>query len=85
MKSVNGQTICLCFCLVRLLLIWPRFRTPKWRMVINHESELIWRELVRVYRNFSIQKATAVPITGVCMPWGFQEVEAPRFQDSRHM
>jgi len=34
-KSVNGQAICLCFCLVRRLLIWPRFRTPKWRMIIK--------------------------------------------------
>ena len=25
------------------------------------------------------------PITGLDMPWGFQEVEAPRFQDNRHM
>jgi hypothetical protein len=74
-KSVNGQAICLCFCLVRLLLIWPRFRTPKWRMVINNESELIWRELVRAYRNFSIQKGKAIPITGVYRPWGFHEVE----------
>jgi len=27
----------------------------------------------------------ANPITGLDRPWGFQEVEAPRFQDSRHM
>ena len=25
------------------------------------------------------------PITGLDRPWGFQEVEVPRFQDSRHM
>jgi len=25
------------------------------------------------------------PITGLDRPWGFQEVEAPIFQDSRHM
>ena len=25
------------------------------------------------------------PITGLDRPWGFQELEAPRFQDSRHM
>ena len=25
------------------------------------------------------------PIRGLGRPWGFQEVEAPRFQDSRHM
>ena len=26
-----------------------------------------------------------IPITGLDRPWGFQEVEAPRFQDNRHM
>jgi len=25
------------------------------------------------------------PITGLDKPWGFQEVEAPRLQDNRHM
>ena len=30
-------------------------------------------------------KVKAIPFTGVARPWGFQEVEAPRFQDSRHM
>jgi hypothetical protein len=25
------------------------------------------------------------PFTGLSKPWGFQEFEAPRFQDSRHM
>jgi hypothetical protein len=25
------------------------------------------------------------PITGLDRPWGFQEVEAPRFLDNRHM
>jgi len=25
------------------------------------------------------------PITGLDRPWGFQEVEAPRFQDNRHV
>ena len=30
-------------------------------------------------------KGNSNPITGLDRPWGFQEVEAPRFQDSRHM
>ena len=30
-------------------------------------------------------KGKAIPITGLDRPWGFQEVEAPRFQDNRHM
>ena len=29
-------------------------------------------------------KGKSNPITGLDRPWGFQEVEAPRFQDSRH-
>ena len=32
-----------------------------------------------------ISKRQSNPITGLDRPWGFQEVEAPRFQDSRHM
>jgi len=30
-------------------------------------------------------KSRSNPITGLDRPWGFQEVEAPRFQDNRHM
>jgi len=31
------------------------------------------------------KKGKSNPITGLDRPWGFQEVEAPRFQDNRHM
>ena len=31
------------------------------------------------------KKKQSNPITGLERPWGFQEVKAPRFQDSRHM
>ena len=34
------------------------------------------------YYTFIVSKSN--PITGVDRPWGFQEVEAPRFQDNRH-
>ena len=30
-------------------------------------------------------KGKSIPYTGLGRPWGFQEVEAPRFQDNRHM
>jgi len=30
-------------------------------------------------------KGKGNPITGLDKPWGFQEFEAPRFQDNRHM
>jgi len=31
------------------------------------------------------KKVKSDPITGLDRPWGFQEVDAPRFQDNRHM
>ena len=33
----------------------------------------------------TLYKGKAFPLTGLDRPGGFQEVEAPRFQDSRHM
>ena len=30
-------------------------------------------------------KGKAIPFTGLDRPWGFQDVEAPRFQDNRHI
>jgi hypothetical protein len=38
--------------------------------------------LAHVYK---FQKALSNPCTSLDRPWGFQEVEAPRFQDNRHM
>jgi len=32
-----------------------------------------------------LHNVKAVPLQAWTRPWGFQEVEAPRFQDSRHM
>ena len=34
---------------------------------------------------FVMKKQYSCPITGLDRPWGFQETEAPRFKDSRHM
>jgi len=34
---------------------------------------------------FKTYKQQSNPITALDRPWGFQEVEAPRFQDNRHM
>jgi len=36
-------------------------------------------------RIFGQCKRWSSPITGLSRPWGFQKVEAPRFQDSRHL
>jgi len=41
-------------------------------------SILIYRHILSFFFFFN-------PITGLDRPWGFQEVEAPRFQDSGHM
>ena len=35
--------------------------------------------------NLPVTIVKSNPITGLGRPWGFQEVEAPRFQDNRHM
>ena len=38
------------------------------------------------YVNTNLHKVgQSNPITGLDRPWGFQEVEAPRYQDNRHM
>jgi hypothetical protein len=36
-----------------------------------------------IFNNYKARQST--PITGLDRPWGFQEVEAARFQDNRHM
>ena len=36
-------------------------------------------------QTFVIKWIKSNPITGLDRPWGFQQVEAPRFQDNRHM
>ena len=40
-------------------------------------------ELKEKYVHVSVKQSN--PITGLDRPWGFQEVEAPRFQDNQHM
>jgi len=34
---------------------------------------------------FEDLKDKVIPVTGLDRPWGFQEVEAPKFRDNRHM
>jgi hypothetical protein len=43
---------------------------------------LVW---ISVTVSFLFKKRRRIPITGLDRPWGFQEVEDPRFQDNRHM
>jgi hypothetical protein len=57
-------------------------------MILQTEQDITVELVVKCYREnrstlLSFKKKSN-PITGVDRPWGFQEVEAPRFQDSRH-
>ena len=47
-------------------------------MIFSFKLVLPWR----LYLTFLVKSN---PITCLDRPWGFQEVEAPRFQDNRHM
>jgi hypothetical protein len=46
-----------------------------------------WRKLhTFTHHPMILRKVKAIPVTGLERPWGFQEVQAPRFQDNRrHM
>jgi len=44
-----------------------------------------WMERRNCYKIHSAYKRYSNPITGLERPWGFQDVEAPRFQDNRHL
>ena len=41
--------------------------------------------VLNCYKEITYVVDNSNPITGLDRPWGFQEVEAARFQDSRHM
>jgi hypothetical protein len=44
------------------------------------------REVIIINYNISVlYKGKSNPITGLDRPLGFQEAEAPRFQDNKHM
>ena len=49
-------------------------KAPIWNFLLL--TKIKWNEINKINGN---------PITGLDRPWGFQEVEARRFQDSRHM
>ena len=46
-----------------------------------------WNIIIRILKNsiVSIYVCKSSPCTSLERPWGFQEVEDPRFEDSRHM
>ena len=44
---------------------------------------MLLKALLPVFQRYVKKKSN--PITGLNRPTGFQEVEVPRFQDSRHM
>ena len=58
----------------------------------DHVSLWLYRSIEVDVWDFNLARSPTVitlkqsnPITGLDRPWGFQEVEAPRFQDNRHM
>ena len=56
-----------------------------WKVKV-HRPKWFWLEKLnkrKHFQNISIYKA--IPITGLDRPWGFQKVEAPRFQDNRQI
>ena len=60
-----------------------------WRILIKVKT---YKEIVKMRLPFLAHcyilirnKKSSKPITGLHRPWGFQEVEAPRFQDIWHM
>jgi hypothetical protein len=40
---------------------------------------------ITIRRIFEYRYIKSNPITGLDRPWGFQEIEVPRFQDNRHI
>jgi len=46
-------------------------------------SDTIWNPIIRRYVYSKLWFSSTV--TGLDRPWGFQEVEVPRFPDIRHM
>ena len=50
------------------------------------QAQYQWRNIQAHSRNhFCTRNSVSSPITGLERPFGFQEIEAPRFQDNRHM
>ena len=53
---------------------------------VFRKSRLLWDNVEKSCRVIRVPvKRKAIPITGLDRSWGFHEVEAPRFQDNRHM
>ena len=62
-----------------IVKIWPGL---SW-LRIRSGCRLVWTQ--RWMEILGRLKAVGIPITGLERPWGFQEVEAPGFQDNWHM
>jgi hypothetical protein len=64
---------------------WGFFRPEKsWRLRPGLNPRT-WLLRPRMPYAACLESHKGNPITGLDRPWGFQEVEAPRFQDNRHM
>jgi len=77
--------------------VTPRYAVTSLRVTLWRHSALrcdvtpryavtwLFTRKTPIYKTYRCQKRQSYPITGLDRPWGFQEFEAPRFQDSGHM
>jgi len=70
---------------VHCLILIKKFQ---WRQTLGFYLKLNFHDLCTDDSLCEIDQTVHIksnPITGLDRPWGFQEVEVPRFQDNRHM
>jgi len=72
-------TLC-CYLLITHLYIFFKFLT-----ISNSTLVAVWISESEVTPALLCFMSKSHPCTGLDRPWGFQEVEAPRFQDNQHM
>jgi hypothetical protein len=71
-KTAWKLIIQYCLCRLEMVNIWTQEVTPRRSVAKPERMGSLRIHMVKVKQSYY-------------RPWGFQEVEAPRFQDSRHM